>query len=136
MYNKPLRADDGFGEVGGKLFGERHALAPDIVNSPKWMGYLRNIQSDFRVTPVQVPLNGQPLALVFNTVAFAKQRFDSTAEPVAKMALMLAPIAPLTQHGHSAARVSNFKPHEGKAADEISFNKSMHTEQVNHAPEI
>ena len=94
-YNKPVHADDAFGEVWDKLFGERHALAPDLMNSPKWMDHLRAIQKDVRSTPVQVPMNGQPLALVFNTISFAKQRFDSTAEPVAKLALMLVPVATL-----------------------------------------
>ena len=37
----------------------------------------------------------QPLALVFKCLAFAKQRFDSSAGPVAEMALMLVPIAVL-----------------------------------------
>ena len=30
-YSKPLHADDAFGEVWGQLFGERHALAPDLM---------------------------------------------------------------------------------------------------------
>ena len=94
-YSKPLHADEAFGEVWDNLFGERHALAPDLMNSDKWMDHLRIIQADIRLTPVQVPLNGQPLALVFKTIAFAKQRFDSTAEPVAKLALMLVPVATL-----------------------------------------
>ena len=94
-YNKPLHADDAFGEVWDKLFGERHALAPDLMNSDKWMDHIRSIQADIYSTPVQVPMNGQPLALVFRTISFAKQRFDSTAEPVAKLALMLVPVATL-----------------------------------------
>ena len=49
---------------------------------------------------------------------------------------MLAPIEPFKQHGQSGAWVSNFMPHVGKAADDICFIKSMHTEQVNHAPAI
>ena len=40
------------------------------------------------------------------------------------------------RHGQSGAWVSNFMPHVGKAADDICFIKSMHTEQVNHAPAI
>ena len=37
----------------------------------------------------------QPLAGVLRNVAFAMQRFDSTAGPVGKMALMLLPAATL-----------------------------------------
>ena len=37
----------------------------------------------------------QPLALVLKCLAFAKQRSGSSAEPVAKLALMLVPIAVL-----------------------------------------
>ena len=65
------------------------------MNSDKWMDFLRCIQADYLNSLVAVPLNGQPLALVFNSLSFAKQRFDSTADPVAKLALMLAPVATL-----------------------------------------
>ena len=63
------------------------------------------------------------------------KRFSTmTGNPQGK--LMLAPIEPFKQHGQSGAWVSNFMPHVGKAADDICFIKSMHTEQVNHAPAI
>ena len=42
-----------------------------------------------------IPCELEPLARVIRNVAFAKQRFDSTAEPVAKIALMLLPVATL-----------------------------------------
>ena len=60
---------------------------------------------------VRVPLNQQPLALVFKCIAFAKQRFDSTADPVAKMALMLVPIATLL------AYIGSDKRHDKKQRD-------------------
>src|SRR5581483_11981859 len=50
--------------------------------------------------------------------------------------LMLAPVEPFQRHGQSGAWVSNFLPHTAKIADELCFVKSMHTEQVNHAPAI
>ena len=77
------------------MFDKPHALAPDLMHSDKWNDLLTNIQQDDGVTAVKVPLNGQPLALVFKCLAFAKQRFDSTAEPVAKIVLMLVPVATL-----------------------------------------
>ncbi|OAI53318.1 sulfatase, partial [Planctomycetaceae bacterium SCGC AG-212-F19] len=50
--------------------------------------------------------------------------------------LMLAPVEPFAQHGRSGAWVSEFLPHTAKIADDLCFVKSMHTEQVNHAPAI
>lgn len=38
------------------------------------------------------------------------------------------------QHGQSGAWLSELLPHTAKVADEISFIKSMHTEQINHDP--
>ena len=70
-------------------------MAPDLMSSDKWIDILHCIQADYKNSPVAVPLNGQPLALVFSTLSFAKQRFDSTADPVAKLALMLVPVATL-----------------------------------------
>ena len=42
-------------------------------------------------------INGvkSPLTVVLKHFAFAKQRFDSTADPAAKVALMLLPLATL-----------------------------------------
>jgi hypothetical protein len=38
------------------------------------------------------------------------------------------------QHGQSGASVGEWLPHLGKVADDICIIKSMHTEQINHAP--
>lgn len=38
------------------------------------------------------------------------------------------------QHGKSGAWLSELLPHTAKIADDISFIKSMHTEQINHDP--
>ncbi len=38
------------------------------------------------------------------------------------------------QHGKSGATLSELLPHTAKIADDISFIKSMHTEQINHDP--
>ena len=50
--------------------------------------------------------------------------------------LMLAPVEPFAQHGQSGAWVSELLPHTARIADDLCFVKSMHTEQVNHAPAI
>ena len=71
------------------------------MHSDKWRYLLTNVQKDASVTTtVAVPGVGgqQPLALVYKCLAFAKQRFDSSAGPVATMALMLVPIAVLLAH--------------------------------------
>ena len=53
-----------------------------------------------------------------------------TSKPV------LAPITKFAQHGESGAWVSSFMPHTAAVADKLCFIKSLHTEQVNHAPAI
>jgi hypothetical protein len=49
---------------------------------------------------------------------------------------LLAPLEPFRNHGASGATVSSLMPHTAAIADELCFIKSMHTEQVNHAPAI
>jgi hypothetical protein len=48
----------------------------------------------------------------------------------------LPEITKFAQHGKSGAWVSDFMPHTAGIADDLCFIKSMHTEQVNHAPAI
>jgi hypothetical protein len=63
------------------------------------------------------------------------KRFSTmTGNPKGK--LMLEPVEPFQQHGHSGAWVSEFMPHTAKVVDDLCFIKSMHTEAVNHAPAI
>ncbi len=63
------------------------------------------------------------------------KRFSTmTGDPKGK--LLLAPVEPFAQHGESGATVSRLMPHTAKVADDLCFIKSMHTEQVNHAPAI
>ena len=49
---------------------------------------------------------------------------------------LVAPIAPLKQHGESGAWVSDLLPHMAGVVDEFCTIKSMYTEQVNHDPAI
>jgi hypothetical protein len=65
----------------------------------------------------------------------AGQRFSTmtsgqTARPC------LPEITKFARHGQSGAWVSDFLPHTAAIADDLCFVKSMHTEQVNHAPAI
>ena len=118
IASKALHCDDVFGEVWHELFDARHALVPDLKNSDKWNNLLVAIQEDNNVRTVAVPgmsLPGmpQPLAGILKKVSFAKQRFDSTADPVAKVALMLLPVAVLL--AYIASDVRNEKEQRERA---------------------
>ncbi len=76
-------------------------------------------------------LHGTPIPQSY----IGDKRF-STMTGDAKGKLCLAPIEPFKQHGQSGAWVSALMPHTAAIADELCFIKSMHTEQVNHAPAI
>lgn len=49
-------------------------------------------------------------------------------------AAVLGPQFKFARHGQSGAEISEMMPHLAKVADQISFIKSMHTDQFNHAP--
>ena len=87
-----LHRDYLFGGVWNELFNKRHALVPDIMNSTKWQRLLRHVQQK-RV--LRTPCRNRPLAVVLKHLRFAKQRFNSAADLVAKVALMLLPIVTL-----------------------------------------
>jgi hypothetical protein len=63
------------------------------------------------------------------------KRFSSMSKNPSQ-AKMLAPIEPFKQYGQCGAWISDLMPYTGQIADKICFIKSMHTEQVNHAPAI
>ena len=98
-----LHCDDVFGQVWHELFDAEHALAPDLMHSDKWHNLLVAIQED-NIRAVARPGVSDPLESVLRNLAFAKQRFDSTAAPVAKMALMSLPLATLLAHVASDRR--------------------------------
>jgi hypothetical protein len=85
----------------------------------------------FDYKPKLQELHGKPVPQEY----LGTKRFSTmTGDPKGK--LLLAPVEPFKQHGKSGAWVSNFMPYTGYIADELCFIKSMHTEQVNHAPAI
>ncbi|GAB3250816.1 DUF1501 domain-containing protein [Larkinella harenae] len=47
---------------------------------------------------------------------------------------MLGPQGKFAQHGQSGAWISDYLPHLQTVADELTFIKSMYTDQFNHAP--
>jgi hypothetical protein len=81
--------------------------------------------------PNLAKMHNEPVPLSY----IGKRRF-STMTGKADGKVLLAPVEPFAQHGQSGAWVSEFMPHTAKIVDELCFIKSMHTEQVNHAPAI
>ena len=128
-----LMGPDVFGAAKGnaKLNGGLHHVAKAMRVIYLFMNGAPTHTDLYDYKPLQEQLHGKPVPQDF----VEGKRFSTmTGNPQGK--LMLAPIEPFKQHGQSGAWVSNFMPHVGKAADDICFIKSMHTEQVNHAPAI
>jgi hypothetical protein len=130
-----LLARDGQAAQSGGTFGGLGTL-PHFAPKAKRVIYLfmngAPTHTDlYDYKPLQQQLHGKPVPQEY----VAGKRFSTmTGNPKGK--LMLAPIEPFKQHGQSGAWVSNFMPHVSKAVDDICFIKSMHTEQVNHAPAV
>ena len=88
---KPLQLESYFGEIQDELFNKRHALIPDIQNSGKWREMLRGLQTSVLRTPARG--GDGALKVVLHHLAYAKIRMDSAADPLAKLCLMLMPVA-------------------------------------------
>ena len=102
---KPLHNDHVFGAVWEELFDKKHALVLDIQHSDKYKELLQAAQE--RVLAIPGAL--RPMDVVLKHLSFAKQRFDSFAEPAAKLALMLLPVAVLLAHIASDERCETFR---------------------------
>ena len=111
---KPLQLESYFGEIQDELFNKRHALIPDIQNSGKWREMLRGLQTSV----LRMPARGGDGALkvVLNHLAYAKIRMDSAADPLAKLCLMLMPVALLLSFISADERC---KPEQRKRAQEV-----------------
>ena len=77
-------------QVFNEIIDKRHALLPDLKNSLKWKSILEAVQIEVLQIP-QLQLSGA-MKRVLKHLAFAKQRMDSCADPLAKVCLMLLPI--------------------------------------------
>jgi hypothetical protein len=85
----------------------------------------------FDYKPRLQEMHGKPVPQEY----LGSKRFSTmTGDPKGK--LLLAPVEPFARHGDSGAWVSGLMPHTARVADDLCFIKSMHTEQVNHAPAI
>ncbi|MBI3855366.1 MAG: DUF1501 domain-containing protein [Planctomycetes bacterium] len=85
----------------------------------------------FDYKPKLQEMHGKPVPQEY----LGTKRFSTmTGDPKGK--LLLAPVEPFRQYGQIGAWVSGLMPHTARVADDLCFIKSMHTEQVNHAPAI
>ena len=88
---KPMQLVSLYEDVYEELINKRHALIPDLKYSEKWKRLLAGIQTDLlRMPGLQLP---GCLKVVLRHLSFAKQRMDSCADPLAKLCLMLLPVA-------------------------------------------
>ena len=85
----------------------------------------------FDFKPRLKEMHGQPIP-----DSMVNGRRFSTMTGEANGKVLLAPLEPFAQHGQSRAWVSSLMPFTAQIADDLCFVKSMHTEQVNHAPAI
>lgn len=88
----PLKAEERFRTQFDRLFGARHALVPDIMNSDQWRQKLELCQK--RVLREDRQLGGG-LTHCLRHLSFAQQRWDSTAEPHRKLCCLVVPITML-----------------------------------------
>ena len=107
---KPQQFDPVFDAVHTYLFNNgssahQHAVIPDIQHSDKLKGLLVAAQKLY----LRIPCQRNPLRVVLKHLSFAKHRFNSMADPVAKTALMLLPICTLLSTASCDARVKKEK---------------------------
>ena len=83
---------DGFNAQYDRLFNQRRALVPDIMNSTVWQARLMACQKSVLATYGQ---QGGGLSTALRHLSFAKQRFDSYAAPLRKYCCLIRAIAAL-----------------------------------------
>ena len=81
----PLHFDALFGAVWKEIADRSHSLLADVMNSTKNHKILEMIQTDCMKTPS----DARPLTVVLKHFGFAKQRMDSSVNPIAKVAMLL-----------------------------------------------
>lgn len=102
----PLHHDEVFGLIWKELFDKKGALAPSLQHSDKMKALLACIQREgANQAATGGPSSKSPLTAVLECFSFAKQRFDSTIDPGAKLSLMLLPVATLLAFSASDGRV-------------------------------
>ena len=107
----PLHAEEKFKEQWDKIFNNRHALVPDIQNSEVWKAQMIACQK--RVVELAGNQGGE-MTTILRHFSFAKQRFDSYAEPLMKFCLLLRAVCMLL--AMKAADLRNNKEVRDRAA--------------------
>ncbi|CAE8637854.1 unnamed protein product, partial [Polarella glacialis] len=88
----PLHAVPEFDAQWHRLFGGRHALVPDIKNSDLWRSKLIACEQYVLERREQ---HGGNVKAILKHLSFAKQRFDSIADPMMKYCVLIVSIAML-----------------------------------------
>ncbi|CAE8652909.1 unnamed protein product, partial [Polarella glacialis] len=88
----PLHAVPEFDAQWQRLFGGRHALVPDIKNSDLWRSKLIACEQYVLERREQ---HGGNVKAILKHLSFAKQRFDSIADPMMKYCVLIVSIAML-----------------------------------------
>ena len=114
---RPQQFDPVFDAVHTHLFNnglseKKHAVIPDIQYSDKLKDLLVSAQQLY----LRLPAERSPLKVVLRHLSFAKHRFDSMADPVAKTAVMLLPICTLLSTISCDNRVSKEKRERAASA--------------------
>ena len=100
----PLLREDTFKAWWDDIFGDRHALVPDIQNSVEWLAKLELCQKHLNeCSGVQV----SDLTGIAKSLSFAKQRFDSMAGPQFVFCVILVAIALLLAYAASDERATS-----------------------------
>jgi hypothetical protein len=93
---KPLHLTGECAQVFQDIIDKRHAFLPDLQNSNKWKAIFEAVQESLTNMPAgNIPqvLTRSNMQCVFKHLAFAKHRMDSCADPLAKVCMLLLPIA-------------------------------------------
>ena len=121
---RPQQFDPVFNAVHTHLFNnglsqKKHAVIPDIQYSDKLKDLLVSAQQLY----LRLPAEQHPLRVVLRHMSFAKHRFDSMADPVAKTAVMLLPICTLLSTISCDARVKKEKRERAASALQLFTSK-------------
>ena len=120
----PLHHDTLFGKVWEELFNKKGAAVPNFQHSDKLKALLVAAQAA-GARPVGLPGNLQPLTAVLQCFSFAKQRFDSTVDPGAKLALLLLPVATVLAFSASDKRVLQERRKKARQTLEFMTSKNV-----------
>jgi len=120
----PLHQDEVFGNIWRELFDKKGACIPTFQHSDKLKALLVAAQKE-DAKPVGLPATHQPLKVILECFSFAKQRFDSTVDPVAKAAIMSLPIATVLAFTASDSRVQPWMRKRAKESLDFLTSKNV-----------